>query len=553
MAKYNAFPQIPMEKRLWPGRVIDKAPRWCSVDLRDGNQALVDPMGIDAKTTMFELLCRIGFKEVEVGFPSASQIEYDFLRKLVDEGRIPADVSVQVLCQAREHLVERTMESLKGTRKAIFHIYNSTSPAHRKYTFGMSKEQILDVAVKGVRMVKDRIGMLSGTELTLEYSPESFSQTEVDYALEVCEAVMDEWGASAAKPIILNLPATVECATPNVHADQVEWFCSRLSRREAALVSLHTHNDRGTAVAAAELALLAGADRVEGTLFGNGERTGNLDLVTMALNLYSQGVDPGLDFSDLPSISKAYTELTGMPIHPRHPYAGELVFTAFSGSHQDAIKKALEKRAASPDAPWDVPYIPIDPKDIGRSYEAIIRINSQSGKGGVAWILKEGYGLELPKAMHPEIGAIVNKEADRLGRELKKEEVKAIFDKAYIDQEGPLVLKQIVESSYSRETGRSAWKAIVAYDGVERAIEGEGSGPIDAFVAALASLGAERFDILSFHEEALSKGAGATALAFVEIEGRGGRRAWGCGIDPSIADAGVRAVASAYNRLVALS
>ncbi len=552
MAKYVATPVVKMQKRKWPDAVIAAAPRWCSVDLRDGNQALVDPMGIEAKLAMFDLLCKIGFKEIEIGFPSASQIEFDFARRLFDENRVPSDVSVQVLCQAREHLVERTMESLAGARKAVFHIYNSTSPSHRKYTFGMTREQIKDVAIKGVRMVKDRLSMLSGTEITLEYSPESFSQTETDYALEVCEAVMDEWGPTPERPIILNLPATVECSTPNVHADQIEWFADRLRRRDCAVISLHTHNDRGTGIAAAELGLLAGAERIEGTLFGNGERTGNLDIVAMALNMYSQGVDSGLDFSDLPSIVDAYEDMTGMTVHPRHPYAGELVYTAFSGSHQDAIKKALDARAATgSEAVWDVPYLPIDPKDIGRSYEAIIRINSQSGKGGVAYILKEKYGFDLPKAMHPEFGSIVNKKADAAGRELKSEEILEVFTKEYLEQAGRLRLESIREISSDKEAKRSTWETRVVVDGALRTVEAVGSGPIEAFVKALKSIGLNGFEVCAFHEDALSRGADANAVAYVQAERKDGVRFWGVGIDPSIADSGVRAVVSAVNRMLA--
>jgi 2-isopropylmalate synthase len=549
MAKYVAAKTIRMDKRNWPDRTIERAPRWCSVDLRDGNQALVDPMNIDAKLLMFGLLTRIGFKEIEIGFPSASQIEFDFARRLIEGGLIPDDVAVQVLCQAREHLVDRTMESLSGARRAIFHIYNSTSPAHRKYTFNMSKEEIKAVAVKGVRMVKDRLSLLPSTDVALEYSPESFSQTEVEYALEVCEAVMDEWGATPERPIILNLPATVECCTPNVHADQVEWFCSRLTRRSSAVVSLHPHNDRGTAVGAAELALLAGADRVEGTLFGNGERTGNLDVMTMALNMYTQGVDPRLDFSFLPDIVDDYESMTGMTVHPRHPYAGELVYTAFSGSHQDAIKKALEARAgAGPDAVWDVPYLPIDPADVGRSYEAIIRINSQSGKGGVAYVLKQKFGFDLPKAMHPEFGTIVNRFADSVGRELKSQEIMDAFTAEYLDRSGPLSLTSIRETG-DKVAGRNAWEARIAVNGEEKTVAAPGNGPIDAFVVALKSIGMNGFEVTAFHEDALSRGADSSAVAYVQVEGTDGKRFWGVGIDPSIADSGVRAVVSAVNRM----
>ncbi|MFA6507882.1 MAG: 2-isopropylmalate synthase [Treponemataceae bacterium] len=550
MRKYVASPVVKMQKRMWPDAVISKAPRWCSVDLRDGNQALIDPMGIEAKLAMFEMLVKIGFKEIEIGFPSASQIEFDFARRLFDENRVPADVAVQVLCQAREHLVERTMESLKGAKKAVFHIYNSVSPAQRKYTFNMTKDEIKAVAINGIRMVKDRLPMIQGTDVMLEYSPESFSQTEIDYALEVCEAVMDEWGPTPERPMILNLPATVECSTPNVHADQIEWFCTHLKRRSSAIISLHTHNDRGTGIAAAELGVLAGADRIEGTLFGNGERTGNLDIVAMSLNMYTQGIDTKLDFSNLPAIVDAYENMTGMFVHARHPYAGELVYTAFSGSHQDAIKKALDARAAAGgESVWDVPYLPIDPKDVGRSYEAIIRINSQSGKGGVAYIMREKYGFDLPKAMHAEIGTIVNKKADTVGRELKSEEILDVFTHEYLEQKGRLHLDSIRETSNDKETKKSTWEAHVIVDGVSRLVSAVGSGPIEAFVKALKSIGINGFEVTAFHEDALTRGADSSAVAYVQVERKDGKRFWGVGIDPSIADSGVRAVVSVVNRM----
>ena len=441
--KYKPWGTIDLPDRTWPEKSIDRVPHWCSVDLRDGNQALPIPMGIKEKLELFELLVQIGFKEIEVGFPSAAQTEFDFARKLIDENLVPDGVALQVLTQAREHLIKRSFESLKGAKKAIVHVYNSTSPLQRKVTFGMSKEQIKQIAVDGVKLIRDLLPELDGTDVRLEYSPESFSDTEVDYALEVCEAVMEAWEPTEQKPIILNLPATVELFTPNVHADQIEWFCRNLKERDKAIVSLHTHNDRGTGTAATELGLLAGANRVEGTLFGNGERTGNLDIVTVALNMYSQGLNPGLDFSNLDKIRETYERTTGMTVHERHPYGGDLVFTAFSGSHQDAIKKGMdlrEKEGDSDETLWQVPYLSIDPRDLGRTYEAIIRINSQSGKGGVAYVLSREFGLELPKPMHPEVGNLVNDKADSESRELAAEEIYETFKAEFLEKNFPLRL-----------------------------------------------------------------------------------------------------------------
>jgi 2-isopropylmalate synthase len=554
MAKYSPFPKPPAIQRRWPDRRIEKAPIWCSVDLRDGNQALVEPMGVDEKLAYFDLLVQMGFKEIEIGFPSASQIEFDFARALIENDRIPAGVAIQVLCQCREHLVSRTFESLKGARKAIFHIYNSTSPVQRKVTFGLGKDEIKAIAIEGTALVKAGLASVPGTEVILEYSPESFSGTEVEYALEVCEAVMDEWGPTPARPIILNLPATVESSTPNLYADMIEWFATHLSRRDSAIVSLHTHNDRGTGVAASELGLMAGADRIEGTLFGNGERTGNLDIVNMALNMYSEGIDPALDVFNVPKLAAAYADFTGMEIPMRHPYAGELVYTAFSGSHQDAIKKGIEKRGPSPaaGAPWEVPYLPIDPRDIGRSYEAIIRINSQSGKGGVAYILKEEAGYDLPKAMHPEVGLFVNRVADVRGKEVDAESIRALFEGEFINVSEPLALLSFNEVN-DHVNGETEWKSVVRYKGEEREIVGKGKGPIDAFVKSLSVLGIEDIGVVSFHEDALTTGADANAVAYIQARVPGVPSTWGAGLDPSIAAAGVRAVLSAVNRSLAKS
>jgi len=468
ITKYKPWGTIDFAERTWPARTIEQVPHWCSVDLRDGNQALPIPMGIKEKLELFKLLVEIGFKEIEVGFPSAAQTEFDFARKLIDENLVPDDVALQVLTQAREHLIKRSFESLKGAKKAIVHVYNSTSPLQRKVTFGMSRDQIKQIAVDGVKLIRDLLPELDGTEVRLEYSPESFSDTEVDYALEVCEAVMEAWEPTEKSPIILNLPATVELFTPNVHADQIEWFCQNLKERDKAIISLHTHNDRGTGTAATELGLLAGANRVEGTLFGNGERTGNLDIVTVALNMYSQGLHPGLDFSNLDQIRETYERTTGMTVHERHPYGGDLVFTAFSGSHQDAIKKGMdrrEKEGDSDDTPWQVPYLSIDPRDLGRSYEAIIRINSQSGKGGVAYVLSREFGLELPKPMHPEVGFLVNDKADSESRELAADEIYEPFKAEFLEKNSPLKLvgyqTNKIEGSQKKfhATPRLKWRA----------------------------------------------------------------------------------------------
>ena len=421
ITKYRPFPPINLPNRQWPNRIIDRAPIWCSVDLRDGNQALAIPMSVTQKVELFQLLVELGFKEIEVGFPAASQIEFDFLRRLVDERLIPEDVTVQVLVQARDHLIRRTFESLQGVKRAIVHIYNSTSELQRRVVFNASKQEIIDIAVKGVELIKELVPTLPDTEIQLQYSPESFSSTEIDFALEICEAVIDVWQPTPEKQIILNLPVTVEVATANVHADQIEWFCRHLRDRDSAIISLHTHNDRGTGIAATEMGLLGGADRVEGTLFGNGERTGNVDIVTVAMNLYTQGVDPALNFSDINHVREVYERCTRMTVHERHPYVGDLVFTAFSGSHQDAIKKGMNAQDQEAGALWEVPYLPIDPKDVGRTYEAIIRINAQSGKGGVAYILEADYGVTMPKPMQIEFGKVINDIADAKGEERKQD------------------------------------------------------------------------------------------------------------------------------------
>lgn len=550
ISKYPKAKKIPLTNRTWPDNEHTSAPIWASVDLRDGNQALAVPMNIEEKLKFFDCLVATGFKEIEVGFPSASDTEFNFIRKLIDENRIPRDVTIQVLVQAREHLIEKTFESLKGAHSAIIHLYNSTSPLQRKVTFNKSKEEIKAIAIEGTRLVKSLSEQCDSTQIRFEYSPESFSDTEVEYALEVCQAVMDVWKPTPKNPIILNLPATVEISTPNVYADQIEWFCTHLKNRDSAIISLHTHNDRGTGVAATELGLLAGADRVEGTLFGNGERTGNLDIITVALNLYSQGIDPKLDLSDLDSLRKTYEAVTRMQVPERHPYSGDLVFTAFSGSHQDAIKKGMDLRdkVSEESALWEVPYLLIDPDDIGRNYEAIIRINSQSGKGGVAYILNHDYGLDLPKAMHPEVGDAINLFADKESRELSAEEIYDRYKETFVNLEAPLKLLSI-DRTFNESDDSMELKAKIAKGGQEYLIQGTGNGPISAFVDALDKEGWKNFTLNDYRQHSIGSGSKTKAAAYVEIIGQQETHVYGCGIDPNIEKAGLKALISAYNRL----
>ncbi len=550
ITKYEPLPPIDLPNRQWPSRTITTAPTWCSVDLRDGNQALPIPMGIKEKLEMFRLLVDIGFKEIEVGFPSSSQIEFDFVRLLIEENLIPDDVTIQVLVQARDELIARTFESLHGAKKAIVHLYNSTSPLQRRVVFGLDKPDIIHIATRGATLVKALTPTLVGTQVTMEYSPESFSSTEVDFALEICEAVVDIWQPTPDNKIILNLPVTVEYATPNVHADQIEWFCRHLRNRETAIISLHTHNDRGTGVACTELGLLAGADRVEGTLFGNGERTGNVDIVTVALNMYTQGIDPGLDFSDIPSIRAIAEKCTRMEVPPRHPYAGELVFTAFSGSHQDAINKGMTQQDAAPGALWQVPYLPIDPNDVGRSYEAIIRINSQSGKGGVAYVMETEFGYQLPKLMHVEMGKIIKNLADECGEELSGAQIRRAFEQEYLEREEPFALKSFhVQADVSPDDSRIvACTARITVDGIVRELHGRGNGPIDAFVQALNQGDVAEFKVLSYTEHALEQGAEAKAIAYIQIKTASDATFFGAAIDTNIELAAVKAVLSALNR-----
>jgi 2-isopropylmalate synthase len=550
MAKYTPFKTVELRDRRWPDQVITESPIWCSVDLRDGNQALAVPMGVRDKLEMFELLVEIGFKEIEVGFPSASQIDFDFVRKLIDEDRIPDGVWIQVLTQAREPLIRRTFESVQGAENVIIHLYNSTSPLQRKITFNLGKDEIKQIAVNGTALVKELAGTLEGTNVRFEYSPESFSDTETEYALEVCEAVMDVWGPTREDPMILNLPDTVEWIPAHKHADQIEWFCRNMKHRDRAIISMHTHNDRGTGVAACEMGIMAGAQRVEGTLFGNGERTGNLDIVTVALNRMADGVDPGLDLRDVPRIRAIYERCTRMTVPPRHPYAGELVFTAFSGSHQDAIKKGMDRRNGDTDsdAPWEVPYLHIDPQDIGRTYESIVRINSQSGKGGVAYVMSRDYGFEMPKAMHPEMGKLVNRLADEWGRELTNREIYELFNREYLQISKPLEVLKITFDYMDDENRSLACKTIVRHSGKECVAGGIGNGPISAFAAALESQGWRDFRLTDFAEHAIGEGVDTDAVAYVQIQMLdSGRSYWGAGYDASIERAGTKALISAYN------
>ena len=538
--KYSAFPAIPLAERQWPNRRIERAPRWMSTDLRDGNQALFEPMGIETKLRLFDLLVRIGFKEMEVAFPSASQTDFDFVRRLIEEEHIPEDVSIEILTQARNELIDRSIESLVGARRAIVHVYNATAPVFRETVFGTDRQGCIEIAVNAARRVREQAERHPDTEWTFQYSPEVFSSTELDFALEISERVADVWEPTTDRPMILNLPATIEAATPNVFADQVEWMCNHLSRREATIISVHTHNDRGTAVAAAELALMAGADRVEGCLFGNGERTGNVDLVTMALNLYSQGIDPGLDFSNINEIARIAEECTGLPVHPRHPYAGDLVFTAFSGSHQDAIRKGFAAR--KPDSVWAVPYLTLDPQDIGRSYDSVIRVNSQSGKGGIAWLLESAYGLTLPRRMLVEFSGVVQKAMDETGAEMEAEDLWKLFARTYLENPQPLALKKH-RLDETHEAHRIELE--VERSGRIERLQGQGNGPLAAAINALGS----PCSIHSFEERSLGQGSDAQAIAFVEVAcpSKTGT-IFGAGCSTSILEASLKALISALNR-----
>ncbi|MEG3150289.1 2-isopropylmalate synthase [Sphingomonas sp. ZT3P38] len=543
--KYRPFPQIDLPNRQWPSRTITQPPRWLSTDLRDGNQALIDPMDGEKKTRFFDLICKVGIKEIEVGFPSAGATEFDFISGLVKTGRIPDDVTIQVLTQSRRDLIETSFESLRGAPKAIVHLYNAVSPAWRKIVFGMSRDEVRQIAVEGAKILRDCAAAQPNTDWFFEYSPETFSTAELDFSIEVCEAVMEILRPTPDHPLILNLPATVEAATPNIYADQIEWFGKNIRNRDSVVISLHPHNDRGTGVAAAELGLMAGADRVEGCLLGNGERTGNCDLVTVALNMYTQGIDPKLDFSDIDQIINTVTYCNQLPVHPRHPYAGELVFTAFSGSHQDAIKKGFSAQAERNDEYWEVPYLPIDPADLGRSYEAVIRVNSQSGKGGVAWVIEQDKGLKLPKRLQADFSRHVQALADETSRELNAEDIWGAFEKAYLRKDGDRFT--LLDYHESGASGDRLFVGRVAIGGEERSISGRGNGLISGVIAALGETTGPQLDVVDYSEHAIGHGADAQAAAYVECRASDGRTVFGVGIDADIATASVRAVLSAAN------
>ncbi|MFN3805567.1 2-isopropylmalate synthase [Asticcacaulis sp.] len=550
-SKYRPFVfPFDMSDRTWPSKTIEKAPRWLSTDLRDGNQALADPMDVEKKMRFWKTLMQIGVKEVEVGFPSASQIEFDFVRKLIEEDHVPDDVTIQVLVQAREDLILRTFESLKGAKKACIHFYNATSPLFRRVVFGLEKSDVLALAVKAAQLIKDCAAKQPDTEWSFEYSPETFSATEPDFAVEVCERVMDVWDASPEKPVILNLPATVEVSSPNIYADQIEWFCRQLTRRSSAIISLHPHNDRGTGIAAAELGILAGADRIEGCLFGNGERTGNVDLVTLALNLYTQGVSPELDFSDIRSVVNTVIHCNNIPVHPRHPYAGELVFTAFSGSHQDAIKKGFAVHETRNDGVWEMPYLPIDPADLGESYEAVIRVNSQSGKGGIAWILEQDKGLKLPRRLQVDFSRKVQEIADATGKEMQAADIWHAFEDAYYLKGTPKYeLVEYIDSGARRAGVDRLFAGRIIHDGIETPVTGRGNGLMAAAVDALNAAYALGIEVLDYHEHALSRGTDARAVAYVECRTADDHKVFGVGMDVDSATASVKAILSAANAL----
>ncbi|MEV5031298.1 2-isopropylmalate synthase [Sphingobium sp. LMC3-1-1.1] len=543
--KYRPFAQVDLPNRQWPGAVITSPPRWLSTDMRDGNQSLIDPMNAEKKRRFFDLLVKVGVKEIEVGFPSAGATEFDFISGLVREGAIPDDVFPQVLTQAREDLIATTFESLRGAKKAIVHVYNAVSPAWRNIVFQMDRPQIREIAINAAKLLRDNAARQPDTDWHFEYSPETFSTAELDFSLECCEAVMEILRPTPDRPLILNLPATVEAATPNIYADQIEWICRHISKRDSVVISLHTHNDRGTGVAAAELGLMAGADRVEGCLFGNGERTGNCDLVTVALNMYTQGINPGLDFSDIDEVIQTVEYCNQLPVHPRHPYAGELVFTAFSGSHQDAIKKGFAAQEARNDQIWDVPYLPIDPKDLGRDYEAVIRVNSQSGKGGVAWVLQQDKGLKLPKRMQADFSKVVQSLADESSRELNAGDIWAAFEDHYrLSGEQPY---RLIDYNETGHAGDRIFTGKIAHKGGERSISGRGNGLISSVLAALRDELGVDLEVADYSEHAIGAGTDVAAAAYVECRTPDGRTIFGIGTDTDVATASVQAVLSAAN------
>ncbi|HBX54570.1 2-isopropylmalate synthase [Pseudomonas sp. UBA2684] len=538
-SKYRAFPAIDLPDRSWPSKTITEVPIWCSSDLRDGNQSLIEPMDAEKKMRFFKTLVQVGIKQIEVGFPSASQTDFDFVRELIEGGHIPDDTTIQVLTQAREDLITRTFESLVGAKKAIVHVYNATAPSFRRIVFNQDKAGVVNIAVNAARIIKNLAEQQPATQWTFQYSPEIFTSTELAFAVEVCDAVLDVWQPTPTNKVILNLPATVEVATPNIYADQIEWFGRHISRRDSVLISLHTHNDRGTGVAASELGLMAGADRVEGCLFGNGERTGNVDLVNLALNLYTQGIHPGLDFSDIDNVRKVVEECNQIPVHPRHPYVGDLVHTAFSGSHQDAIRKGFSQQ--DPNGIWEVPYLPIDPADIGRSYEAVIRVNSQSGKGGITYLLEQEYGICLPRRMQIEFSQVVQKETDRLGLEMSAGQIYQLLDREYLQATAPYALKG---HRLQEENGTSAVDVEILSNGDSQHWRGIGKGPLEALVAGLPVA----VEIMDYSEHAIGAGTNAKAAAYIELRVNGGRALHGVGIDENLTTASFRALFSALNR-----
>jgi 2-isopropylmalate synthase len=546
--KYQAFEPIDLPDRQWPTRTLTRAPIWCSVDLRDGNQALIDPMDSTRKMRMFKVLVGMGFREIEVGFPSASQTDFDFVRKLIEEDLIPDHVTVQVLTQAREPLIRRTFESLAGVPRAILHVYNSTSTLQRRVVFDMDRNGIRTIATDAAKLVRELAEGMNGSEIIYQYSPESFTGTELDYAVEVCNAVAAVWEPTPQRKAIMNLPATVEMATPNVYADQIEWFIRNVENRDSLIISLHPHNDRGTGVAAAELGVMAGADRIEGTLFGNGERTGNVDVITLAGNLFSQGIDPELDLSDIDMLRETAEYCNQLPVHPRHPYAGDLVYTAFSGSHQDAIKKGMAALQKSNSGLWEVPYLPVDPKDLGRNYEAIIRVNSQSGKGGVAYILHSDHHLDLPRNLQVEFSRVVQDVTDRTGREISAEDIWDLFQKEYLLRNTPFEFIEHWSVPDTHATELRRLTASIRHNGEERTVNGKGNGPIAAYLDALARDCGTTVRVVNYHEHAIGHGADATAVAYVEVEGDNGESLFGVGMNPNITIASLKAVTSAINR-----
>ncbi|GAB2797269.1 2-isopropylmalate synthase [Halomonas shantousis] len=543
--KYRPFEAVDLPDRRWPSKRLTQPPQWCSVDMRDGNQALIDPMDLERKQRFFEMLVRIGFKQIEVGFPSASQVDFDYVRDLIENDRIPDDVTIQVLTQARPHLIDRTFEALEGARRAIVHVYNATAPVFRRVVFDVDKPECIQIATDATARIKQRMAEHPQTAWQFEYSPEVFTSTELDFAVDIVEAVMDVYQPTPEQPMIVNLPATVEVATPNHYADQIEWFCRHVKHRDSLVVSVHPHNDRGTGVAAAEMAMMAGADRVEGTLFGNGERTGNVDIVTLAMNLYTQGVHPQLDFSNITPIMREVEYCNQLPVHPRHPYVGDLVFTAFSGSHQDAIKKGLAARREQGEGLWEVPYLPIDPMDVGRSYEAVIRVNSQSGKGGVSYLLEQEYGIELPRRLSIEFSQVVQQVADRTGREITSKMIYQAFADEYLEAASPYALVSHRLSS-EPDSARIRLDAVIEERGERRAVSGDANGPLAAFVKALGGHGLD-VEIIDYHEHARGQGADAEAIAYVEVR-IDGQPIFGVGLDESITSASMKAVLAALNR-----